>query len=154
MLTRGDQETLSARIPGSVLKVYPDVAHVVLWECPERVAEDTTAFLAPSLTPASHRIAGRDCWSPASALIFGRWLNGDAAGRALVLEQPVELVITGPYANTRHPMCVRWWLIQLGAGTLAGSSWVLATLPVELLVEHRFVLGEGHAGRALPTAPR
>jgi len=46
LLTRGDQETLAARIPGSVLKVYPDVAHLVLWECPERVAEDTTAFLA------------------------------------------------------------------------------------------------------------
>ncbi|QDG66038.1 alpha/beta hydrolase [Pseudarthrobacter sp. NIBRBAC000502772] len=46
LLPRGDQEILAARIPGSVLKVYPDVAHVVLWECPERVAEDTTAFLA------------------------------------------------------------------------------------------------------------
>nr|WP_240484330.1 hypothetical protein [Pseudarthrobacter sulfonivorans] len=39
-------------------------------------------------------------------------------------------------------MYVGWRLIQLGAGTLAGSSWVLATLPAELLVEHRFVLGE------------
>lgn len=46
LLPRGDQETLAARIPGSVLKVYPRVAHPVLWECPERVAEDTTAFLA------------------------------------------------------------------------------------------------------------
>ncbi|WP_104062438.1 alpha/beta fold hydrolase [Arthrobacter sp. 4R501] len=46
LLTRGGQETLAARIPGSVLKVYPRVAHLVLWECPERVAEDTTAFLA------------------------------------------------------------------------------------------------------------
>jgi protein-S-isoprenylcysteine O-methyltransferase Ste14 len=58
------------------------------------------------------------------------------------LERPEELVITGPYAITRHPMYVGWWLIQLGAGTLAGSSWVLATLPAEFLVEHRFVLGE------------
>ena len=48
----------------------------------------------------------------------------------------------GPYAITRDPMYVGWWLIQLGAGTLAGSSWVLALLPVELLVEHRFVLEE------------
>ena len=46
LLPRSGQETLAARIPGAVLKVYPDVAHVVLWECPERVAEDTTAFLA------------------------------------------------------------------------------------------------------------
>ncbi|MDQ0076879.1 alpha/beta fold hydrolase [Arthrobacter oryzae] len=44
LLPRSDQETLAARIPGSALKVYPDVAHVVLWECPERVAEDAAAF--------------------------------------------------------------------------------------------------------------
>ena len=44
LLPRGDQEILAARIPGSVLKVYPDVAHAVLWECPERVAEDAAAF--------------------------------------------------------------------------------------------------------------
>lgn len=46
LLPRADQETLAARIPGAVLKVYPDVAHMVLWECPERVAEDAAAFLA------------------------------------------------------------------------------------------------------------
>lgn len=37
--------TWKARIDGSVLKVYPDVGHLVLWECPERVAEDAAAFL-------------------------------------------------------------------------------------------------------------
>lgn len=45
LLPRGGQETLAVRIPGAVLKVYPDVAHLVLWECPERVAEDAAAFL-------------------------------------------------------------------------------------------------------------
>lgn len=44
LLPRTDTETLAARITGSVLKVYPDVAHAVLWEVPERVAEDATAF--------------------------------------------------------------------------------------------------------------
>ncbi|MBT2596204.1 alpha/beta fold hydrolase [Arthrobacter sp. ISL-72] len=44
LLTRSDQETLAARIPGAVLTVYPDVAHMVLWEFPERVAEDATEF--------------------------------------------------------------------------------------------------------------
>lgn len=58
------------------------------------------------------------------------------------LEEPEELVTSGPYAISRHPMYVGWWLIQLGAGTVAGSSWVLATLPAELLVEHRYILGE------------
>jgi pimeloyl-ACP methyl ester carboxylesterase len=45
LLPRSQQEELAARIAGSVVKVYPDVAHAVLWECPDRVAEDTTAFL-------------------------------------------------------------------------------------------------------------
>ncbi|MFD5277031.1 methyltransferase family protein [Pseudarthrobacter sp. NPDC058362] len=58
------------------------------------------------------------------------------------LERPEELVVTGPYAMTRHPMYVGWWVIQLGAGTMAGSAWVLALLPAQLLVEHRSVLDE------------
>lgn len=46
VLPRRHQEALAARIPGSVLKVYPGVGHLVLWECPDQVAEDATAFLA------------------------------------------------------------------------------------------------------------
>lgn len=45
VLPRRHQETLAARIKGSRLVIYPGVGHLVLWECPERVAEDTTAFL-------------------------------------------------------------------------------------------------------------
>ena len=44
LLPRTGQEALAARIPASVLKVYPGVGHMVLWECPERVAEDASAF--------------------------------------------------------------------------------------------------------------
>ncbi|WP_442004667.1 methyltransferase family protein [Paenarthrobacter sp. RAF54_2] len=58
------------------------------------------------------------------------------------LERPEELVTSGPYAMTRHPMYVGWWLIHLGAGTLAGSSWVLVTLPVGMLVDQMGVLRE------------
>lgn len=47
LLPRTDQETLARRIPGAVLKVYPDVAHLVLWECPERVAADIIGFISP-----------------------------------------------------------------------------------------------------------
>jgi pimeloyl-ACP methyl ester carboxylesterase len=50
LLPRSSQEALAARIPGAVLKVYPDVAHMVLWECPERIAEDTVAFLRTAAT--------------------------------------------------------------------------------------------------------
>ncbi|MDQ1052816.1 pimeloyl-ACP methyl ester carboxylesterase [Arthrobacter sp. SORGH_AS 212] len=45
LLPAADQRTLAARIPGAVLRIYRDAAHLVLWECPERVAEDITAFL-------------------------------------------------------------------------------------------------------------
>jgi len=90
-----------------------------------------------------HRVAG------AGLLLAGVGLNIWALAERrrhssglFELERPEELVTSGPYAITRHPMYVGWWLIQLGAGTSAGSSWVLATLPAELLVAHHSVLGE------------
>ena len=52
------------------------------------------------------------------------------------LEQPESLVTTGPYAFSRHPMYTGWWLIHLGVGMLRGSAWVVATLPLAVLVEH------------------
>ncbi|WP_406633647.1 methyltransferase family protein [Pseudarthrobacter quantipunctorum] len=92
---------------------------------------------------SAHRTAG------AALVIAGVGLNlwALAERRRLsegpfVLERPEELVTTGPYAFTRHPMYVGWWLIELGAGTLAGSCWALVTMPAELLVEHRSILGE------------
>lgn len=45
LLPRSSQDLLAARIEGSVLLAYPDAAHLVLWECPARVAADTTVFL-------------------------------------------------------------------------------------------------------------
>ena len=40
-----DQRQLSAAIPGSDLVVYQDTGHLVLWEQPNRVATDLTAFI-------------------------------------------------------------------------------------------------------------
>ena len=40
-----DQLVLATRIAGSILKVYPDAGHLVLWECPEQVAADAMEFL-------------------------------------------------------------------------------------------------------------
>ncbi|PTT65749.1 methyltransferase family protein, partial [Arthrobacter sp. HMWF013] len=58
------------------------------------------------------------------------------------LERPEELVTTGPYGLTRHPMYVGWWFIRLGTGLLAGSAWTLVTLPVLSLAGHPEVLRE------------
>lgn len=45
VLTREHQESLVAALPGSRLVVHEDTGHLVLWECPERVAADLVAFL-------------------------------------------------------------------------------------------------------------
>jgi pimeloyl-ACP methyl ester carboxylesterase len=44
LLTREDQQALAAAIPASQLIIYQDTGHLVLWEQPERVACDLTAF--------------------------------------------------------------------------------------------------------------
>lgn len=40
-----EQVELAARIPRSVHLVYDDTGHLVLWECPDRVARDVDRFL-------------------------------------------------------------------------------------------------------------
>jgi pimeloyl-ACP methyl ester carboxylesterase len=45
LLTREHQQALAAAIPASRLIVYHDTGHLVLWEQPERVASDLTAFV-------------------------------------------------------------------------------------------------------------
>jgi protein-S-isoprenylcysteine O-methyltransferase Ste14 len=86
---------------------------------------------------AVHRIAG------SAALVAGGALNAWALAErrrrtsgAFELERPESVVATGPYAFSRHPMYLGWWLIHLGAGLLRGSAWVAATLPVAVLLEH------------------
>jgi len=45
LVPRQHQEILAARIPGSLLKIYEETGHLVLWECPERVGEDVRGFI-------------------------------------------------------------------------------------------------------------
>lgn len=45
LLSRAQQEDLVGAIPGSHLVVYEHTGHLVLWEQPERVARDLTAFV-------------------------------------------------------------------------------------------------------------
>jgi len=48
LLPRADQQAMAAAIPGSRLVVYDDTGHLVVWEQPERVATDLTAFMKAS----------------------------------------------------------------------------------------------------------
>ncbi|WP_186313495.1 alpha/beta fold hydrolase [Paenarthrobacter nicotinovorans] len=45
LVPRHHQETLVGRIQGARLQIYEGTGHLVLWECPERVAEDLRSFL-------------------------------------------------------------------------------------------------------------
>jgi pimeloyl-ACP methyl ester carboxylesterase len=45
LLTHEHQQALAAAIPASRLVVYEGTGHLVLWEQPERVASDLTAFV-------------------------------------------------------------------------------------------------------------
>jgi pimeloyl-ACP methyl ester carboxylesterase len=45
LLTRDQQQELAAAIPASRLVVYEDTGHLVLWEQPERLASDLSAFI-------------------------------------------------------------------------------------------------------------
>ncbi len=89
------------------------------------------------------------CTAGAVAVALGAALNAWAVAErsrrtsgTFELERPESLVTTGPYAQSRHPMYVGWWLIHLGVGLVRGSSWVAATLPVAVVAEH---LGAGLA---------
>ncbi len=45
LLPRGDATRLAAAIPGSRLVTYESTGHMVLWEQPERIANDIAAFI-------------------------------------------------------------------------------------------------------------
>lgn len=60
-----------------------------------------------------------------------------AAMGAVDSEAPARLVVTGPYAHSRHPMYVAWALLHAGIGLTLNSTAVLATLPAALLYLHR-----------------
>jgi pimeloyl-ACP methyl ester carboxylesterase len=55
LLPGEDQRQLAAAIPGSRLVVYQETGHLVLWEQPDRVASDLTAFVEDLETAATGR---------------------------------------------------------------------------------------------------
>ena len=94
-------------------------------------------------TRTAHRTAGAPLVAAGCALVV--WALAVRRRRTtggFDLEQPQSLVTTGPYALSRHPMYVGWWLIHLGFGVTRGSAWPLVTLPAAILAEHRGVRAE------------
>jgi len=88
-------------------------------------------------TRAVQRAAGAA--SIAAGIALNVWALSERRRRStgeFQLEQPDALVTTGPYAFSRHPMYVGWWLIHLGVGVMRGTRWVAATLPIAVLLEH------------------
>jgi len=47
-----------------------------------------------------------------------------------------ELVLTGPFRFTRHPMYVGLMFVQLGFGLLFNNLWISVLAPVSLLAVH------------------
>jgi len=45
------------------------------------------------------------------------------------LAHPGRVVTAYPYSISRNPMYVGWAFLHLGAGLIAGSGWIVATLP-------------------------
>lgn len=91
----------------------------------------------------AHRTAGASLIVAGGALLG--WALAERRRRTtgrFDLEQPQSLVTTGPYAVSRHPMYLGWWLIHLGVGVTRGSAWALVTLPLAIVAEHRGVRAE------------
>ena len=54
----------------------------------------------------------------------------------MAIESSDRLLVTGPYALSRNPMCVSWALMTLGAALLLNTIWLLALIPPILLYVH------------------
>jgi protein-S-isoprenylcysteine O-methyltransferase Ste14 len=64
-----------------------------------------------------------------------------AAGEQ-VLERPAGLVVRGPYAFSRNPMYLAWHLLYLGIASILNNAWLLALLPLALLMTHLVIVRE------------
>lgn len=67
--------------------------------------------------------------------LLAAWATSAAADTDL--EQPVQVVDTGPYSHSRHPMYLAWTVIYLGVALLANLGWAWVLFPVVLTLTHR-----------------
>ena len=85
-----------------------------------------------------HHLTGWPLAVVGARLIERSW----TAARQVKLEDPALLVTSGPYAISRNPMYLGWALLQLGAGVIRGSWWMIAAVPAAAAIVHREVRGE------------
>lgn len=76
----------------------------------------------------------------AAGILLGAWTVGVAGNT--VIENPSELVTSGPFAYSRNPMYVAWTAVYLGIAFLTNSIWLLLLLPIVLVVTHLTVRRE------------
>lgn len=86
----------------------------------------------------AHRLVGLPL--VAAGVLLAAW-SVRTAGE-VDLAHPDRLVRVGPYAVSRNPMYLGWMLASVGAGVLAGASWVVAGVPLAAVRIHREVLRE------------
>lgn len=67
-------------------------------------------------------------------ILLALWAS--ASFREMDFEAPTEVVTTGPYAFSRNPMYAAWTLIYLAITLLVNTWWLVALLPVPLLIMH------------------
>jgi protein-S-isoprenylcysteine O-methyltransferase Ste14 len=73
-------------------------------------------------------------------IAFGVWISLRAALEAgdINIDSPTQLLTTGPYAHSRNPMYLGWTSLHLGIALAANSFWIIATLPLVVIVTHLF----------------
>lgn len=78
-------------------------------------------------------------WIAGWTLIAAGILSGAWAVRATGntdIENPSELVSSGPFAFSRNPMYVAWTALYVGIAFVVNSSWLFFLLPIVMAVTH------------------